>query len=87
MRDTKITVYDVKEIRTRTTTYMGTGAIRKIDDIIGMLKGMGIGSVLCVMGGCLAFEKGEMRGGGTAPPGPNQAEKPRFFRETTGRMV
>ena len=26
-------------------------------------------------------------GGGTAPPGPKWAEKPRFFRETTGRMV
>ena len=32
-------------------------------------------------------EKGETRGGGTAPPGPKWAEKPRFFRETTGRMV
>ena len=26
-----------------------------------------------------AFEKGKMRGGGTAPSGQNQAEKPRFF--------
>ena len=34
-----------------------------------------------------AFEKGKMRGGGTAPPDPKWAEKPRFFRETTGRMV
>ena len=33
------------------------------------------------------FEKGETRGGGTAPPGPEWAEKPRFFRETTDRMV
>ena len=35
----------------------------------------------------VAIEKGKMRGGGTAPPGPNRAERPRFFRETTGRMV
>ena len=33
------------------------------------------------------FEKGGMRGGGTAPPGREWAEKPRFFRETPGRMV
>lgn len=51
MWDTKISVHDVKEIRTRTTTYLGAGAIRKIDDIVGVLKGMGIGSVLCVTGG------------------------------------
>ncbi|WP_299392615.1 hypothetical protein, partial [uncultured Desulfovibrio sp.] len=37
--------------------------------------------------GRFAFFKGKTRGGGTAPPGPNGAEKPRFFRETTGRMV
>ncbi len=28
-----------------------------------------------------------MRGGGTAPPGRNHAEKSRFFRETPGRMI
>ena len=33
------------------------------------------------------FEKGKARGGGTAPPGPKRAEKPRFFRETTGRKL
>ena len=33
------------------------------------------------------FEKGGTRGGSAAPPGPKWAEKPRFFRETTGRMV
>ena len=33
------------------------------------------------------FEKGETQGGGTAPPGQKRAENPRFFRETTGRMV
>ena len=32
-------------------------------------------------------EKGETRGGGTAPPGPKRAEKPRFFRETTSRIL
>ena len=34
-----------------------------------------------------AFEKGKIRGGSTTPPGPNQAERPRFFRETTDRTV
>ena len=33
------------------------------------------------------FEKDKARGGGTVPPGPKLAEIPRFFRETTGRMV
>ena len=32
------------------------------------------------------FEKDATRGGGTAPPGQNQAENT-FFRETKGRMV
>ena len=34
-----------------------------------------------------AIEKGRTRGGSTAPPGQNWAEKPRVVRETTGRMV
>ena len=33
------------------------------------------------------FEKGETRGGGTAPHGQKRAEKLRFFCETTGHMV
>ena len=35
----------------------------------------------------VAFEKGNIRGGSTAPPGPSQAGKQRFFREATGHMV
>ena len=31
------------------------------------------------------FEKGETQDGDTVPPGPKRTEKPRFFRETTGR--
>ena len=33
------------------------------------------------------FEKGKTRGGGTAPPGPTQGKKTRFFCETPGCMV
>ena len=33
---------DIKEIRTKTTTYLGVGAIAKIDDIVGELKARGI---------------------------------------------
>ena len=42
---------DIKEIRTKTTTYLGVGAIAKIDDIVGELKARGIESLLCVTGG------------------------------------
>ena len=35
--------------------------------------------------GRAVFEKAGRRGGGTAPPGPKRAEKPRFFCETTDR--
>ena len=41
----------VREIRTKVTTYLGVGAINKIDDILGELKRRGISSVLCVTGG------------------------------------
>ena len=41
----------VKEIRTKTTAYLGVGAIAKIDDIVGELKAGGIESILCVTGG------------------------------------
>ena len=34
-----------------------------------------------------SFEKSKTRGGDTTPHGQKRAEKPRFFRETTGRMV
>ncbi|MDO5537159.1 MAG: iron-containing alcohol dehydrogenase [Desulfovibrionaceae bacterium] len=41
----------VREIRTKVTTYLGAGAIDKIDDILAVLKGRGINAVLCVTGG------------------------------------
>ena len=45
-------LYDtVREIRTKTTTYLGVGAIDKIDDIFGEFKEEGISVVLCVTGG------------------------------------
>ena len=39
---------NVREIRVKTTTYLGVGAINKIDDILGQLKNEGINAVLCV---------------------------------------
>lgn len=45
-------MYDtVREIRTKTTAYLGVGAIEKIDGIFSELKGEGVTSVLCVTGG------------------------------------
>ena len=41
----------VSEIRLKTTTYFGPGAISKIDDIIKNLKSRGINQVLCMTGG------------------------------------
>lgn len=41
----------VREIRTKTTTYLGVGAIDKIDDIFAALKEDGINAILCVTGG------------------------------------
>lgn len=51
MWDTRIDIHSVKEVRTKTTAYLGVGAIAKIDDIVGTLKDMGIHTVLCVTGG------------------------------------
>ncbi len=51
MWDDRFNECDVKEIRTKTTTYLGVGAIAKIDGIIGELKARGIDSLLCVTGG------------------------------------
>ena len=42
---------NVREIRVKTTTYLGVGAIDKIDDILAQLKSEGINAVLCVCGG------------------------------------
>ena len=46
----EISIHDVREIRTRTTTYLGAGAIRKIDAIMEDLTSRGINKVLCVTG-------------------------------------
>ena len=44
-------VNSVSEIRLKTTTYFGPGAIAKIDGIISTLKARGINQVLCMTGG------------------------------------
>jgi len=51
MWDTCIDIHAVKEIRTRTTAYLGVGAIARMDDIAKALKDRGVASVLCVTGG------------------------------------
>lgn len=50
MWDSKMPINEVREIRTKTTVYLGVGAIAKIDDIVAELKGKGIDKVLCVTG-------------------------------------
>lgn len=37
----------VREIRVKTTAYLGVGAIDKIDEILGQLKSEGVNSLLC----------------------------------------
>lgn len=51
MWNVTVDVHAVKEIRTRTTTYLGVGAIAKINDIAAALRERGVTSVLCVTGG------------------------------------
>ena len=41
----------VSEIRLKTTVYMGPGAIKKIDGIVGELKDRGVSQILCMTGG------------------------------------
>lgn len=41
----------VSEIRLKTTVYFGSGAIAKIDGIIGTLKKRGVKQILCMTGG------------------------------------
>lgn len=41
----------VREIRVKTTAYLGVGAIDTIDAILGQLKSEGVNSLLCVTGG------------------------------------
>ena len=50
MFEKDINIYDVKEIRTRTTVYFGVGAIKKIDDIAKVLKTKGIDKVIVMSG-------------------------------------
>lgn len=45
-----INIYDVREIRTRTTVYFGIGAISKISDIANELKSRGINKVVVISG-------------------------------------
>ncbi|MES9996707.1 iron-containing alcohol dehydrogenase [Desulfovibrio aminophilus] len=51
MWDETINVHDVKEIRTKTTTYLGVGAIAKMPSIANSLRARGVNQVLCVTGG------------------------------------
>ena len=50
MWEKDININDVKEIRTRTTVYFGVGAIKKIDDIVRVLKEKGIDKVIVMSG-------------------------------------
>ncbi len=50
MWEKEIDIYQVREIRTRTTTFLGVGAIKKIDDICADLKTRGITKVVVVTG-------------------------------------
>jgi len=43
-------IYEVKEIRAKTTVYLGVGAIQKINDIAQNLKSMGIEKILVMTG-------------------------------------
>lgn len=51
MWDTNINVHEVKEIRVKTTAYLGVGAISKMHDIAADLHARGIKRILCVTGG------------------------------------
>lgn len=50
MWENTIPINEVREIRTRSTVYLGAGAIKKIDFIAGELKAKGIDKVLVVTG-------------------------------------
>lgn len=50
MWEKDININEIKEIRTRTTVYFGVGAIKKIDDIAGVLKNKGIDKVIVMSG-------------------------------------
>lgn len=50
MWEKEIDIHQVREIRTRTTTFLGVGAINKIDDICADLKARGLDKVIVVTG-------------------------------------
>lgn len=50
MWDKTMPINEIREIRAKTTVYLGVGAITKIYSIIEELKGKGIDKVLCVTG-------------------------------------
>lgn len=50
MWNDEISIHGIREIRTRTTAYLGVGAINKIDPIVETLTSRGISKVLCVTG-------------------------------------
>ncbi|MBD5639527.1 iron-containing alcohol dehydrogenase [Clostridium botulinum] len=50
MWESKITINEIREIRSKTTVYLGIGAIEKIYDIVSNLKKMSIDKVLIVTG-------------------------------------
>ncbi len=50
MWESKIAINEIKEIRFKTTVYLGIGAIEKIYDIVSNLKKMSIDKVLIVTG-------------------------------------
>ncbi|MCX7885173.1 MAG: iron-containing alcohol dehydrogenase [Caloramator sp.] len=56
MWESKMPIYDVREIRCKTTVYLGVGAIKKIFDICEELKKQGIDKV-AVLTGKGAYEK------------------------------
>lgn len=51
MWDAEFNEWEIQEIRTKTTAYLGAGAIEKMDDIAAELKARGISKLLCVTGG------------------------------------
>lgn len=55
MFEKNVNIYDVKEIRTRTTVYFGVGAIDKMVDIAKVLKSKGVDKVI-VMSGHRAYK-------------------------------
>ncbi len=50
MWNDEISIQDVREIRTRTTAYLGVGAIEKMDCIVEDLASRGVQRILCVTG-------------------------------------